>query len=213
MPCATPVRPLSCVQEAVLTKAYAVRSTFEGADMTNAVVDRVDFSNANLKKVKFINAVITGAIFEGADLSGADFEDALIGNEDAKRLCAPAPYHPCVCVCFLRDPHARGGEEARECAAGALGGRVRPCGLVGSGRRGVCVQVSEPNRQGRDACGRGLPGFQVGARRSCRRAGVTEALGHFLGVFAGGAATAVLGVWLQPPFARGAGPPAAPARG
>ena len=77
------------VQEAVLTKAYAVRSTFEGADMTNAVVDRVDFSGANMRGVKFVNAVITGAVFEGTDLAGADFEDALIGNEDVKRLCAP----------------------------------------------------------------------------------------------------------------------------
>jgi uncharacterized protein YjbI with pentapeptide repeats len=76
------------MQEVVLTKAYAVKSDFENADMTNAVVDRVIFDKANLRGVKFTNAVITGTTFEDADLTGADFEDALIGNEDAKRLCA-----------------------------------------------------------------------------------------------------------------------------
>jgi uncharacterized protein YjbI with pentapeptide repeats len=30
-------------------QAYAADANFEGADMTNAVVDRVDFSKANLK--------------------------------------------------------------------------------------------------------------------------------------------------------------------
>lgn len=57
-----------------------------GADMTNAVIDRVDFRQANLSNVKFINAVITGTTFDGANLDGAVFEDALIGNEDVKRL-------------------------------------------------------------------------------------------------------------------------------
>jgi hypothetical protein len=80
------------VQEAVLTKAYAVDADFTGADMTNAVIDRVDFTGAKLRSVKFVNAVITGAEFANADLTGADFEDALIGNEDAKRLCA----HPAL---------------------------------------------------------------------------------------------------------------------
>lgn len=77
----------SNMREAVLTKAYAVATNFEGADMTNAVVDRVDFSNANLRDVQMVNAVVTGAIFEGADLTGSVWEDALVGNEDVKRLC------------------------------------------------------------------------------------------------------------------------------
>lgn len=33
-----------------------------GADLTNAVVDRVDFSNAKLDGAKFVNAVVTGVI-------------------------------------------------------------------------------------------------------------------------------------------------------
>lgn len=35
-----------CMQEAVLTKAYAVDANFSNADMTNAVIDRVDFTGA-----------------------------------------------------------------------------------------------------------------------------------------------------------------------
>ncbi len=57
----------------------AVNANFEGADMTNAVLDRTDFSKSNLRSVKFVNAVITGTTFAGAQLQGADFEDALIG--------------------------------------------------------------------------------------------------------------------------------------
>eukprot|EP00878_Enallax_costatus_P001028 GHUV01001163.1.p1 GENE.GHUV01001163.1~~GHUV01001163.1.p1 ORF type:complete len:224 (+),score=70.75 GHUV01001163.1:194-865(+) len=77
----------SNMQEAVLTKSYAVGSNLSGADLTNAVVDRVDFSRANLSGVKFVNAVVTGTVFEGADLSETVWEDALIGNEDVKRIC------------------------------------------------------------------------------------------------------------------------------
>ncbi|CAK0785731.1 hypothetical protein CVIRNUC_008942 [Coccomyxa viridis] len=80
--------PNSILRETVLTKAYAVGADFTGADMTNAVIDRVDFRKANLKDVIFANAVITGGQFEGANLEGALFDGALIGNEDAKRLCA-----------------------------------------------------------------------------------------------------------------------------
>lgn len=43
-----------------MLQSYAVDSILEGADMTNAVVDRVDFSNAKLKGAKFVNAVVTG---------------------------------------------------------------------------------------------------------------------------------------------------------
>lgn len=75
------------LQEAVMSKAYAVGANFSGADMTNAIVDRVVFDKANLSGVQFVNAVITGATFEDANLEGANFEDALIGSEDAKRLC------------------------------------------------------------------------------------------------------------------------------
>lgn len=57
-----------------------------GANLTNAVVDRVDFTKANLKNAKFHNAVVTGVTFKDADLTGATFDEALIGNEDAKKM-------------------------------------------------------------------------------------------------------------------------------
>lgn len=64
-----------------------LNSTFNaGANLTNAVLDRVDFTRANLKNSNFRNAVITGSVFKDADLTGATFEEALIGGEDAKRL-------------------------------------------------------------------------------------------------------------------------------
>ena len=81
------------------TQAYAVGADFSGADMTNAVVDRVDFNKANLSRARFNNAVITGATFEGTNLDGAVFEDALIGGEDVKRLWVAA------CWAGLPAPH------------------------------------------------------------------------------------------------------------
>jgi hypothetical protein len=41
-------------------QSYAVDAILSGADLTNAVVDRVDFSNAKLNGAKFVNAVVTG---------------------------------------------------------------------------------------------------------------------------------------------------------
>ena len=76
------------LREVVMSKAYAVNANFSGADLTNAVVDRVAFDGANMSGTQFVNAVITGTTFKGTNLEGANFEDALIGNEDAKRLCA-----------------------------------------------------------------------------------------------------------------------------
>ncbi|PRW51057.1 Thylakoid lumenal kDa chloroplastic [Chlorella sorokiniana] len=76
------------LQEAVFTKAYAVGANLKGADLTNAVVDRMIFDKADLEGAQLVNTVITGTSFEGTNLKDANFEDALIGNEDAKRLCA-----------------------------------------------------------------------------------------------------------------------------
>ena len=70
-----------------MTKAYAVGANFEGANLQNAVLDRVEFKNANLRGVNFINAVITGITWDGADLTDAIFEDALISMQDVKELC------------------------------------------------------------------------------------------------------------------------------
>ncbi|MCJ1423469.1 hypothetical protein MMC29_001352 [Sticta canariensis] len=67
-------------------QAIATNSSFAGADMTNAVIDRVDFRNADLSGAKFHNTVVTGSVFTGAKMDGVSFEDALIGREDVKKL-------------------------------------------------------------------------------------------------------------------------------
>jgi uncharacterized protein YjbI with pentapeptide repeats len=62
-------------------------SNFEGADFSNAVVDRASFSGSSLKGAIFTNAVLTGTSFEGADVEGADFTEAAIGTFDLRNLC------------------------------------------------------------------------------------------------------------------------------
>jgi uncharacterized protein YjbI with pentapeptide repeats len=62
-------------------------SNFEGADFTNAIVDRASFSGSNLKGVVFTNAVLTATSFEGANVEGADFTEAALGDFDIKSLC------------------------------------------------------------------------------------------------------------------------------
>jgi hypothetical protein len=52
---------LLCCTLLAWLQSYAVDSILSGADLTNAVVDRVDFSNAKLNGAKFVNAVVTGA--------------------------------------------------------------------------------------------------------------------------------------------------------
>ena len=59
-----------------------------GANLTNAVIDRVDFSGADLTGATLRNAVLTGLTWTGAILTDVDFEDALIGSQDAAALCA-----------------------------------------------------------------------------------------------------------------------------
>ena len=64
-----------------------VESKFDGADFTNAIVDRATFKGSSLKNASFKNAVLTGATFEEADVTGADFSEAALGSFDLKSLC------------------------------------------------------------------------------------------------------------------------------
>jgi len=57
------------------------KSNFEGADFTNAFLERVDFSEANLRNANLTNAILISAVMymtdlRGANLTGADFEHA-----------------------------------------------------------------------------------------------------------------------------------------
>merc|ERR1712048_278016 len=76
------------MKEAVLTKSYGVDSDFSGVDFTSAVLDRTAFDGSKFVGANFYNAVLTGTTFEGSDMTDAQFEGALIGQEDAKRICA-----------------------------------------------------------------------------------------------------------------------------
>ncbi|CAJ1909494.1 unnamed protein product [Cylindrotheca closterium] len=74
-------------KEAYFSKGYLMESNFEGADFTNAIVDRATFKGSSLRGAIFTNAVLTGTSFEGADVEGADFTEAAIGSFDLKNLC------------------------------------------------------------------------------------------------------------------------------
>jgi hypothetical protein len=84
-----------------------VDANFEGADMTNAVVDRVDFSNAKLNKVKFVNAVVTGKCVAPICLSEFKARTATIVLTEPQppcygylKLIMPTHWNACV-ACWL----------------------------------------------------------------------------------------------------------------
>lgn len=62
-------------------------SKFDGADFTNAIVDRASFKGSSLKGTIFKNAVLTGTSFDEANVENADFSDAYIGSFDVRNLC------------------------------------------------------------------------------------------------------------------------------
>ena len=55
-------------REAQFSKGYLRDSNFDGADFTNAIVDRASFKGSSLKGTIFANAVLTATSFEGADV-------------------------------------------------------------------------------------------------------------------------------------------------
>mmetsp|Transcript_28164 Transcript_28164/g.77416 ORF Transcript_28164/g.77416 Transcript_28164/m.77416 type:complete len:246 (-) Transcript_28164:80-817(-) len=75
------------LEEAYFSKGYLRESNFEGADFTNAIVDRASFMGSSLRGAIFKNAVLTGTSFEGADVEGADFTEAALGSFDIRGLC------------------------------------------------------------------------------------------------------------------------------
>eukprot|EP00244_Chara_vulgaris_P000222 TRINITY_DN1034_c0_g1_i2.p1 TRINITY_DN1034_c0_g1~~TRINITY_DN1034_c0_g1_i2.p1 ORF type:complete len:288 (+),score=52.64 TRINITY_DN1034_c0_g1_i2:190-1053(+) len=75
------------MSEVIMSKAYAVNSSFRGTDFTSAVVDRAIFQGADMSNAIFRNTILSGSTFDDANLTGADFEDVLIGYVDAQKLC------------------------------------------------------------------------------------------------------------------------------
>lgn len=64
-----------------------IDSNFDGADFSNAIVDRASFKGSSLRGTIFKNAVLTGTSFENANVEGADFSEAQLGMFDIKTLC------------------------------------------------------------------------------------------------------------------------------
>merc|ERR1712087_79650 len=73
--------------EAQFSKGYLHESNFDGADFSNAIVDRASFKGSSLKGAIFTNSVLTGTSFENANVENADFTDAYIGDFDIRNLC------------------------------------------------------------------------------------------------------------------------------
>lgn len=64
-----------------LIVSFSPESNFDGADFTNAVVDRASFTGSSLRGTIFANTVLTGTSFTDADVENADFTDAYIGGK------------------------------------------------------------------------------------------------------------------------------------
>jgi uncharacterized protein YjbI with pentapeptide repeats len=69
------------------SQVYAPEADFDGADFTDAVVDRAYFKGASFKGTKFVNTVLTSTSFEDANLEDTDFTGSYLGQFDAKKLC------------------------------------------------------------------------------------------------------------------------------
>ena len=70
-----------------LSRLSFAASNFDGADFSNAIVDRANFQGSSLRGTIFNNAVLTGTSFDDADLENADFTEAAIGIYDVRNLC------------------------------------------------------------------------------------------------------------------------------
>ena len=68
-------------------QSFYSASNFDGADFTNAIVDRASFKGSSLRGTIFTNAVLTGTTFDDADLEGSDFTEAAIGSFGIKQIC------------------------------------------------------------------------------------------------------------------------------
>lgn len=74
-------------KESQLSKVWAPKAVFDGADFTNGVVDRAFFKGASFRGTIFSNAVLSGSVFEDSDLEDSDFTDAYLGDFDQRKLC------------------------------------------------------------------------------------------------------------------------------
>lgn len=72
---------------AYFIKSVVARANFEGADLSDALMDRAVIVEANLKNAILQRAVFTRSDFAGADIYGADFSNALIDKTQQMAMC------------------------------------------------------------------------------------------------------------------------------
>ncbi|CAI5485571.1 unnamed protein product [Closterium sp. Naga37s-1] len=70
-----------------LEKAVAYRTNFEGADFTDALMDRMVLNEANLTDAVLLRVVLTRSDLGGAIVDGADFSDAILDLPQKQALC------------------------------------------------------------------------------------------------------------------------------
>lgn len=68
-------------------QSVAFQTNFEGADLSDVLMDRAVLVEANLKDAVLQRAVFTRSDFNGADITGADFSYALIDKDQQMKLC------------------------------------------------------------------------------------------------------------------------------
>ncbi|CAI7865289.1 unnamed protein product [Closterium sp. NIES-54] len=87
-----------------LEKAVAYRTNFEGADFTDALMDRMVLNEANLTDAVLLRVVLTRSDLGGAIVDGADFSDAILdlpqkqiystSLPDPRLVNTPPHHHP-----------------------------------------------------------------------------------------------------------------------
>ncbi|GJP46137.1 hypothetical protein CLOM_g5460 [Closterium sp. NIES-68] len=70
-----------------LEKAVAYKTNFEGADFTDALMDRMVLNEANLTDAVLLRVVLTRSDLGGAIVDGADFSDAILDLPQKQALC------------------------------------------------------------------------------------------------------------------------------
>lgn len=75
------------LQGAYFMKAVAFRTNFEGANLSDVLMDRAVLNEANLKDAVLQRAVFTRSDLGGANVEGADFTNALLDRTQQLALC------------------------------------------------------------------------------------------------------------------------------
>ncbi|GBG61201.1 hypothetical protein CBR_g19734 [Chara braunii] len=72
---------------AYMEKAVAYQTNFDGADLSDTLMDRMVLNEANLKNALLVRAVLTRSDLGDATIDGADFSDAVLDLQTKISLC------------------------------------------------------------------------------------------------------------------------------